>query len=761
MKQLYFLMILFLSFPFYGNAQVELPVGFEDVNLSYDFVGFEGADSALDGNPDASGENTSATVLRSIKTNGAQFFAGTFLNLDTPIDFLSSTGISIQTYSPKANIPVRLAIENQTTGNQIFVDVNTTVMNAWETLTFDFAGLIDPAIDYNRVVVFFEFIVDLPGDGSTYYFDNIETANADGGGGGDSVELPVDFEDDATLMYDFLGFEGADSALEANPDASGENMSATVLRTIKTEGAQFFAGTFLNLDTPIDFSMLTGISVNTYSPKADIPVRLAIENQTTGNQIFVDVNTTLENAWETLTFDFTSLIDPAIDYNRIVIFFEFIDGLAGDGSTYYFDNIENTSADGGGGGDDPVELPVNFEDDATLMYDFLGFEGADSALEANPDASGENTSATVLRTIKTDGAQFFAGTFLNLDTPINFSDGFEGISINTYSPKADIPVRVRLENADNSSGIELDVNTTVENTWETLLYDFSSLVNPDVDYVRIVIFFEFVVDLPGDGSTYYFDNIELAETDGGGGNDPVTLPLTFEEENLVFDFLGFEGADSAIEGNPDASGENTSATVMRTIKTEGAQFFAGTFINLDEPIDFTTSNVILMDSYSPKANIPVRLRLENADNSSGVELDATTTVENSWETLAYDLTGLLDSSVDYVRVVVFFEFVVDLPGDGSTYYFDNVGVDGTFAADEFSSINVSVFPNPSIDHWTVTTNSDIITEISVYDLLGKKIIKEEPNTTRFDIQASNLKTGIYITTIKTVQGQETIKLIKQ
>ena len=82
------------------------------------------------------------------------------------------------------------------------------------------------------------------------------------------------------------------------------------------------------------------IGVTTWSPKANIPVRLAIENQSTEGQIFVDVNTTLENTWETLVFDFETLIDPSFSYNRIVIFFEFIPDLAGDGSTYYFDDIE-------------------------------------------------------------------------------------------------------------------------------------------------------------------------------------------------------------------------------------------------------------------------------------------------------------------------------------------------------------------------------------------------------------------------------------
>ena len=50
------------------------------------------------------------------------------------------------------------------------------------------------------------------------------------------MELPVDFES-ATIDYNVIGFEGAESAVVANPDASGENTSDTVVETTKTEGA--------------------------------------------------------------------------------------------------------------------------------------------------------------------------------------------------------------------------------------------------------------------------------------------------------------------------------------------------------------------------------------------------------------------------------------------------------------------------------------------------------------------------------------------
>ena len=117
----------------------------------------------------------------------------------------------------------------------------------------------------------------------------------------------------------------------------------------------------------------------------------------------------------------------------------------------YWDNLEQNL-------NDLVELPVTFES-TTANYNVIGFEGADAAVEANPDPSGENTSDTVVRSTKTEGAQFFAGTAMTLDVAIDFSES-ESISIKTWSPKADIPVRLKLEGSAGEV-LELDVNTTV------------------------------------------------------------------------------------------------------------------------------------------------------------------------------------------------------------------------------------------------------------------------------------------------------------
>ncbi|WP_198659428.1 carbohydrate-binding protein [Winogradskyella aurantiaca] len=158
-------------------TQAELPLGFESTNVTYNFVAFEGAESAIEANPDQSGLNPTATIMRTTKTNGAQFFAGTFLDLDAPIDFSSSQKLRVKVWSPKANIPVRFALETAGGGNQVFVDANVPVANEWVELEFDFGPVYNPELDYQRFITFFEFIDGVAGDGSTYYFDDIQVLN--------------------------------------------------------------------------------------------------------------------------------------------------------------------------------------------------------------------------------------------------------------------------------------------------------------------------------------------------------------------------------------------------------------------------------------------------------------------------------------------------------------------------------------------------------------------------------------------------------
>lgn len=154
-----------------------------------------------------------------------------------------------------------------------------------------------------------------------------------------SATLPLDFEL-PSVAYDFLAFGGAAASIIDNPDQTG-NESAQVMETIRgtvDTPSEVFAGQFVNLSEAIDFSSTTTIQMDSWSPDAGITVRMAVENQEAGlgSQVAVDAQTTVSNSWETLSFDF-SAIDPGVDYDRVVVIFN--QEVAGNGETYYFDNI--------------------------------------------------------------------------------------------------------------------------------------------------------------------------------------------------------------------------------------------------------------------------------------------------------------------------------------------------------------------------------------------------------------------------------------
>ncbi len=469
----------------------------------------------------------------------------------------------------------------------------------------------------------------------------------------DPFLLPIDFES-TTLAYSFVDFGGAASAKVANPDPTG-NSSAFVAETTKTAGAQVFAGTVIELDEAIDFTTFQKIKLDSWSPlPAGAIVKMKLENTLDSNiSTELDVPTAAASSWETLIFDF-SAADLTQQYQKVIVFYDF--GNAGNADTFYFDNIELTDQS-------PIalELPLDFESNV-LTYSFDNFGGANTSVVSNPDISGINTSSMVGNLNKSNGSQVWAGSFIELDNPIDFSS-IQMISIKTWSPQSGITVKMKLENlADPNINVEVDVINTVANAWEELTFDFTGVTNAN-NYQRVVVFFDF--GNAGTGADYYFDDITLTD-----GMAALELPVTFEDATLNYSFTDFGGAATSVIANPDATGANTTAMVANLNKSSGSQVWAGSFIELDAPIDFTSLQKIKLKTWSPQSGIVVKMKLENsADSNINVEVDVTNTVANGWEELTFDFTGI-NSSNDYQKIVVFFDF--GNAGTGADYYFDEI-----------------------------------------------------------------------------------------
>lgn len=88
---------------------------------------------------------------------------------------------------------------------------------------------------------------------------------------------------------------------------------------------------------------------------------------------------------------------------------------------------------------------------------------------------------------------------------------------------------------------------------------------------------------------------------------------------------------------------------------------------------------------------------------------------------------------------------------------------------KIGSINVvtKLYPNPATSNATldITVSDNTATELSMYDMMGRKVWTKEQNLTkgvnRIFIPVSNLTTGIYSIQIRNESGQTSMKLIKE
>jgi len=148
------------------------------------------------------------------------------------------------------------------------------------------------------------------------------------------------------------------------------------------------------------------------------------------------------------------------------------------------------------------------------------------------------------------------------------------------------------------------------------------------------------------------------------------FPLDFETG--TYTITNFDGGALTVIDNPQSSGINTSTKVARMVKNAG-QLWAGSYITLDNPIDFSTKKIFKMKVYSPKAGTKVLLKVENpSDNTIFYEKEVTTTLANQWEELLFDYTKI-DITKSYRNVVVIFD--LGTMGDGSanfTYLLDDI-----------------------------------------------------------------------------------------
>ena len=413
-------------------------------------------------------------------------------------------------------------------------------------------------------------------------------------------------------------------------------------------------------------------------------------------------------------------------------------------------------------------LPIDFESDV-VTSDFVDFDGGVATVIPNPQSNGINTSASVAQIVRNGGA-IYSGSKILLDNNLDFSTNTAlSMKVFTTAPIGTI-VKFKLEGGEIA---ERDIPTTVTGEWETLTWEFAGTTATN----NFVVFM-FDYGNVGNGSetsTFLFDDVTQGPGEEIIMGDQLDLPVTFEDSALEYSVIDFEGNSSMIVADPT----DPSNTVVMSTKSITAAPWAGTTIGTnagfitDIPLTMTDSQMSAR-VWSPTANTPIRLKVEDAnDPTHTCETETNTTLAGEWETIVFDFTNegpgtaLLSVGLDngwiYNKASIFFNFGTDgaTVGEEISYYFDDVyfgvpasGIEGV------NEITFNVFPNPTSDIWSISNENSEISSVEVYDLNGKLVCTQTPNSNIISINALNLNEGVYVSRLITPSGTTFVKLVK-
>ncbi|MFL2643906.1 MAG: T9SS type A sorting domain-containing protein [Flavobacteriaceae bacterium] len=407
-----------------------------------------------------------------------------------------------------------------------------------------------------------------------------------------------------------------------------------------------------------------------------------------------------------------------------------------------------------------IILPIDFENNQITTDDFVNFDGGVGSATNNPYINDQNPSSTIGQIIR-DGGQVWAGSYLVLSDYLDFSSNTH-ISMSVYTPISGLTVKFKLE-GDNGAQTERDTYTTLSNDWETLTWSFSG--EPSNTYNKLVLMFDF--GNVGDGSvnsTFYFDDI--TSFDPSGGLNQIDLPVTFEDPEVYYSVIDFEG------NGPSTIVEEGGNHYVQVIKTDESGTSAGVTIGTEEGfatnIPITNSDTkmyahVYVDG-TAQIGIPVRFKIENSnDPTQSVETEAFTTVAGEWEILEFDFsneatgTAALNTSYPFNMASIFFNFG-SVGNNNIIYFFDNISFSSpiSLSLENQEIYNYKIYPNPTSDIIKILGNTSVLNVI-IYDVLGKELLRKSV-IDKIDI--SSFEKGTYFISLSDGIINSSYKIIK-
>ncbi len=705
-----------LTYCIEGCAEIcELPEqtvwDFEDAGQTYTLIDF---------GPDLDGGRTAAAsmlvddpvlggsmVVASQKDAAAEVWGGSLVieGTETAADkSISLTDgdpfVSVRFWSPAPGKTVKLKFEDLNDAS-IFVEADalTTASGEWEVLTFDMsqpaAGAIDPFVDYEKVVLFYDFGTAGTGSAQSFYWDDVTHGGVGGVDCGSEEVTQLTFEDPtAAFVFADFGPDG-DSGRTAAATAvvvDPTDPSNRVLASQKDAAAEVWGGSWVvaGLEAAPEFVLnLTAgdpiVSVKFWSPEAGRTVKLKLE-QADNSDVFVEADavTTVSQNWETLYFDMANpaagAIDPFASYGKFVIFWNFGTAGVGEAVSFYWDDISHggLTIGGGGGGEEPVaEAPATLAaapdapqgDVLSLFSDTYTRAAAFDGVDFNPNW-GQATVSTI-ETIA--GEEVLKYADLNYQgttwtTPADVSS-YDVFRMNVWTADS-TELRVFLINSGAVTGgdpveVPYSLDTSVKGEWVSVEIPMSAFAGVDLTQVD-------QIKVDGNG-TVFFDNWYFGPAGASAPDMPVAVAAAPDAPqgdvlSLFSDTYTRAAAFDGVDFNPNW-GQATVSTIETIAGEEVLKYadlnYQGT--TWTTPADVSSYDVFRMNVWTADST-ELRVFLINSGAVTGgdpveVPYSLDTSVKGEWVSVEIPMSAF--AGVDLTQVDQ-----IKVDGNG-TVFFDN------------------------------------------------------------------------------------------
>jgi hypothetical protein len=162
------------------------------------------------------------------------------------------------------------------------------------------------------------------------------------------------------------------------------------------------------------------------------------------------------------------------------------------------------------------------------------------------------------------------------------------------------------------------------------------------------------------------------------------LDISFDDATVTYTLIGFGDETAALVADP----KSATNMVAKLDKPASSPLWAGTTISTQAappnsiptlPITATRTKMSVR-VYLPDANVPVRLKVEDAnDPTHSVESEVNSGAANTWQTLTYDFTmqaagtAALNPAYTFNKASIFVNFGTDGATAGAkSYYIDDL-----------------------------------------------------------------------------------------